>query len=357
MPSSQTLLQLTTMIIVVATYYYIFELREPNQIQIAPQCYDDLTKTWDEHFKDNFGFDRDEFEQVHAALKLPAYIQTDIQDMEDSRVALLMLLGYLRGRSLRGLESQWGWSKSRISRIRSEIAQLILDQWGHLLDVSKCSLLSKDQLQRYALQIRHHCGVDLIWGFVDGTLRPVARPSKGQEAVYNGWKHIHALKYQIISTPDGLIFAQGPWDGSENDWSVWNKSGVAEWLQCSSFQEDGKMLYLFGDKGYHLDHHLIVPFKGVSLSPEQTRFNVIMSQYRITVEWAIGSIGVLFPRLNNRQQQKFLLTPVASDYLVGIILRNALSCLKGNTTSQYFSLDPPSIDMYFTEQVQSPSAA
>lgn len=72
--------------------------------------------------------------------------------------------------------------------------------------------------------------MDLVWGFVDGTLQPVAYPTVGQEAVYNGWKHFHALKYQIISTPDGLIFAQGPWDGSENDWSVWKKSEVAEWL-------------------------------------------------------------------------------------------------------------------------------
>ena len=179
----------------------------------------------------------------------------------------------------------------------------------------------------------------------------------GQEAVYNGWKHFHTLKYQIISMPDGLIFAQGPWDGSENDWSVWNKSGVADWLQTASFDNSGKMLYLFGDKGYHLNHHLIVPYKCIRPTPEQTQFNVIMSQYCITVEWAIGSVGVLFPRLNNQQQKKFLLTPVASDYLVGIILQNALSCLNGNTTSQYFALDPPSLSFYFTEKDPNSSPA
>ncbi|SJX61474.1 uncharacterized protein SRS1_25023 [Sporisorium reilianum f. sp. reilianum] len=270
-----------------------------------------------------------------------------------------MLLGYLCGRSLLGLESQFGWSYSRISRIRSEVVKLLLKKWSHLLNLCTCgeALLSQHILQRYVKQIRSKCGVDLVWGFVDGTLRPVAHPTVGQEAVYNGWKHFHALKYQIISTPNGLIFAQGPWDGSKNDWSVWKKSKVADWLQHLSFQENGKKLYLFGDKGYHLDTHLIMPYKGFDLQAEQTRFNVIMSKYHITVEWAIGSVVALFPCLNNRQQQKFLLTPVASDYLVAVLLQNALSCLKGNTTSQYFELDPPSLDVYFTELDEDSAAA
>lgn len=269
-----------------------------------------------------------------------------------------MLLGYLRGRSLRDLGSQFGWSKSRISRIRSQVTALLLQKWGHLLDVRTCgNLLSRQRLQRYAQQVRSHCNVDLIWGFVDGTLRPVARPSRGQEAVYNDRKHFHALKYQIISTPDGLLFAQGPWDGSQDDSSVWKMSGIADWLQASSFSNDGKKLYLFGDRGYHLDHHLIIPYKGDDISSEETLLNLIMSKYRITVEWAIGSVVALFPRLSNRQQQKFLLTHIANDYLIVVILRNALSCLKGNTTSRYFGLDPPSLDMYFTERVPDSHSA
>lgn len=86
-------------------------------------------------------------------------------------------------------------------------------------------------------------------------------------------------------------------------------------------------------------------------------FNVIMSKYHITVEWAIGSVAALFPCINNQQQQKFLLTPVASDYLVAVLLHNALSCLKGNTTSQYFELDPPSLDVYFRELVEGSAVA
>ncbi|SJX63929.1 uncharacterized protein SRS1_25033 [Sporisorium reilianum f. sp. reilianum] len=304
MPSQQPLFQLSLLALAAAISHFIFNVRDNKQLLIKPCSYLDLKEMLDNHFKDNFGFEHSEFDEIHAALKLPELIKTNVQDTEDSHTALLMLLGYLRGRTLRGLESQFGWSKSRISRVRSEVANQLLTKWGHLLDVHHNTLLSKQCLK---------------------------------------------------STPDGLIFAQGPWDGSENNWSVWTKSGVADWLQNSSFTKDNRTLYLFGDKGYHLDHHLIVPYKGNNMKPKETWFNVIMSKYRITVEWAIGLVSVLFPWLNNKQQQKFLLMPVANNYLIGVILWNALSCLKGNTTSQYFDL--PSLDMYFRENVQSSAAA
>ncbi|SJX65773.1 uncharacterized protein SRS1_25042 [Sporisorium reilianum f. sp. reilianum] len=313
---------LTTLACAVAIGFYLHIIPDSKTLSIACHSYHHFAAMSDKHFKDNFGLTKAELEQIHEALKLPTVIKTLDRDAEDSCTALLMLLGYLRGRSVCGLESQFGWSSARISRVCLTLNNLILKRWSHLLNVCNCrqSLLSKHNLQRYAQHISSKCGMDLVWGFVDGTLCPVARPTQGQEAVYNGWKHIHALKYQIISTPDGLIFVQGPWDGSKNDWSVWKKSNIQEWLSHSSFQEDGKHLYLFGNKGYHLDTHLIMPFKGNNMKPEETQFNIIMSKYHITVEWAIGSIGTLFPRLNNQQQQKFLLTPVAHDYLVAVIL-------------------------------------
>jgi len=188
MTAQQTISQLSALVCAVAVSYYILNIRDSNTLLVARCHYHHLLGMSDEHFKDNFGFDRIEFEQIHTALRLPPIIQTDVLDSEDSRTALLMLLGYLRGRSLRGLESQYGWSASRISRVRSVISDLILHQWDHLLDVRNCkdTVLSSQNLQRYAQQIQSRCGVDLIWGFVDGTLRPVAHPTHNQEAVYNG---------------------------------------------------------------------------------------------------------------------------------------------------------------------------
>ena len=47
---------------------------------------------------------------------------------------------------------------------------------------------------------RAHC-----FGFVDGTVRPISRPDERQRIVYNGHKRVHALKFQSLSLPNGLI--------------------------------------------------------------------------------------------------------------------------------------------------------
>ena len=45
-------------------------------------------------------------------------------------------------------------------------------------------------------------------GFVDGTVRPISRPRKPQRSVYNGHKRIHALKFQSVVLPNGMIISQ-----------------------------------------------------------------------------------------------------------------------------------------------------
>ena len=43
------------------------------------------------------------------------------------------------------------------------------------------------------------------FGFIDGTVRPICRPRKNQRIVYNGHKRVHALKFLLLETPNGLI--------------------------------------------------------------------------------------------------------------------------------------------------------
>ena len=47
--------------------------------------------------------------------------------------------------------------------------------------------------------------VDNCFGFIDGTVRPISRPMSNQRVVYNGHKRVHALKFQDVSLPNGLI--------------------------------------------------------------------------------------------------------------------------------------------------------
>lgn len=43
------------------------------------------------------------------------------------------------------------------------------------------------------------------FGFFGGTVRAIARPDNNQRVVYNGHKRVHALKFQSLALPNGII--------------------------------------------------------------------------------------------------------------------------------------------------------
>lgn len=62
--------------------------------------------------------------------------------------------------------------------------------------------LSMRQLRAYVKAINGTARESMqTWGFIDGAVRPVARPTREQQ-LYEGY---HGLKYQSIVTPDGLV--------------------------------------------------------------------------------------------------------------------------------------------------------
>lgn len=45
-------------------------------------------------------------------------------------------------------------------------------------------------------------------GFIDGSIRRIARAGKRQSSAYSGWKRHHCLKYnsvKTVETPDGVL--------------------------------------------------------------------------------------------------------------------------------------------------------
>ena len=72
-------------------------------------------------------------------------------------------------------------------------------QWNH-------EVLSPANLQSYVDAITG-IGAPLpnCFGFIDRTVRAICRPGEHQQIVYNGHKRIHALRFQSIALPNGLI--------------------------------------------------------------------------------------------------------------------------------------------------------
>ena len=98
---------------------------------------------------------------------------------------------------LSDLIPRFGRSVPELSEIISEVSSHIFDNYGYLLRSLDQPWLQPDCLQGSALS---NC-----WGFVDGTVRPIARPGEHQRMLYNGHKRVHALKFQSVVAPNGLI--------------------------------------------------------------------------------------------------------------------------------------------------------
>ena len=89
------------------------------------------------------------------------------------------------------------------------------------------------------------------------------------------------------------------------------------------------------------------PFQGAALTPQMEMFNDSMSSVRVSVEWLFGDILNYFKFLDFKKNLKIGLSSVGKAYVVCALLRNALTCLYGNQTADFFELDPPSLQDYF----------
>jgi nuclease HARBI1 len=69
---------------------------------------------------------------------------------------------------------------------------------------------------------------------------------------------------------------------------------------------------------------------------------------RVSVEWLYGDVVRYWSALDMTRQLKIQQTPVAQIYIVAVLLTNCITILRrSNTTSQYFQVEPPSIEEYF----------
>ena len=76
-------------------------------------------------------------------------------------------------------------------------------------------------------------------------------------------------------------------------------------------------------------------------------YNEAMSALRISVEWLFGDVINSFKFLDYKKNLKIGLSSVGKMYVVCALLRNAITCLYGNTTSDYFGIEPPTLEQYF----------
>ena len=115
------------------------------------------------------------------------------------------------------------------------------------------------------------------------------RPTREQRAFFNGHKRYHAIKFQGVVTPDGIVVdLSGPELGTRHDVHLLHESGVL--LQCQQHMNSasGDPYILYGDPAYGMSTHLDCPYSTETYGPltaAMIEFNKRMSACRVTVEW------------------------------------------------------------------------
>ena len=167
-----------------------------------------------------------------------------------------------------------------------------------------------------------------------------------QRILYNGHKRVHSIKFQSVVIPNGLISnVFGPYEGKKHN--MLRHSGLLEQLQQHAQTPNWEPVCSYGDPVYPLRVHLQAPFVG-NLNPFQEEFNSQMSKVRISVEWLFNEIIKYFQFLDLKKNLKIGLTPVGKMYRVFALLINARTCFYKTLNSEFFNIDPPPLEEYFT---------
>eukprot|EP00963_Diacronema_lutheri_P002636 scaffold187_cov329-Pavlova_lutheri.AAC.6 len=143
----------------------------------------------------------------------------------------------------------------------------------------------------------HGCGCPLLhrFGFIDGTMLDIYKPVVGQNAMYNGWKSKHKVKYQCVVLPNFMI---GDWYGlaigRANNATMLDDSHLVPRLEGMRARL-GQQTCLYKDKAYPTCEVLLRAPKVNNANVEELRLAKKMSKYRESMEWIFGKLGELWP--------------------------------------------------------------
>ena len=136
-------------------------------------------------------------------------------------------------------------------------------------------------------------------------------------------------------------------EGKKHDAAILADSDLLTALEQYAVSPTGQAMCIYGDHAYPLRVNLMAPFRGAALRAQMEAFNKSMSNVRTSVEWLFGDIVEYFMFKDFKKNLKIGLSATGKLYVACALLKNALTCLYGNSTSSYFMLDPPTLEEYF----------
>ena len=138
--------------------------------------------------------------------------------------------------------------------ISNTVLDWIYDNHAFRLTSWNQFFLSPPYLEQYCQSIAEK-GSPLknCFGFIDGTVRAIARPGTNQRTVYNGHKRVHALTFEAVALPNGLIGnLYGPVEGRHYA-EMLRESELLNALERNAILKQGKFSACMGIQRTHFD--------------------------------------------------------------------------------------------------------
>lgn len=300
-----------------------------------------------------FRFHLADVHRVVEALRLPPVMRCTSNGTVFSAVEGFAILTRLLSYPIRLVDARdfFHRPEDEVSHIFNEMLRWMRKHWLSIL-LGPCITRASAEAQRAAIRAKAQIPTLSVFAFIDGTARPIRRPGRNQRIVYNGHKHMHALKYLAVQTPDGLLPCLfGAWEGCRHDAAQLQESGLLDVLEQvlpPVAGDDLPDLTLYGDSGFPQSRRLLVPFRRLGITFQRAQFNRVMSSLRVSVEWGIGHLTRLWRTLSFVDGQVLGQRPVGLHYLVAGFLTNIHVCLYSSQTSLYFNCTPPSLQDYLS---------
>ena len=157
--------------------------------------------------KAEFRVEKRDLHTLREVLEIPPTFRCQQRSVCEGMEGLSMLLRRLAYPCrYSDMIARFGRPVPELCIITNLVMDFIYDLHGHRITQWNPTILNSRLLEEYATVISDKgAALDNCFGFVDGTVRPISRPGEMQRIVYNGHKRVHALKFQSVATPNGLI--------------------------------------------------------------------------------------------------------------------------------------------------------
>ena len=139
----------------------------------------------------------------------------------------------------------------------------------------------------------------------------------------------------------------GPVEGKRHDATMSRMSDLMPILENFSLGSQHERLCIYGHPAYPLRWYLQAPFRGAHLTQQKKAFNDSMAKVRVSVEWLFGNVINNFKFSDFKKNQKIGRINVGKTYRLSVLLTNVHTSLYRNNCTNYFDLDPPTLEEYF----------